>query len=301
MDAAVQTAADELPAPTRDIARAKADLERHGYCIVRDVLTAGQVAALRARVGAQARGEDAAGKGFHDGGANQRIWMLLNKGRVFRDLVLHPFAVEMMTPLLGPDFLLSSITANVARPGGEPMYLHTDQGYVDFWTELPLVANIAWMLDDFSEENGGTRLAPGSHRSREWRKELRRPTVAAAGPAGSALVFDGRLIHGTGANRTADQQRHAILTYYCRPFMRQQENFFLGLDPALRSPENEPLLRRLGFSIWRGLGRIETPLEGRLMAGEPARVPALDAAGRPCKADTPLGLTPDEPQQEAPQ
>lgn len=287
MDAVFAPAAP-LPQPTIDLAEAKADLDRHGYCVVRDVLSPAQVAAIRARVDGQADGEAAAGVAFHDSKANQRIWMLLNKGRVFRELVLHPFAIEMMGHLLGSDFLLSSATANIARPGGEAMYLHADQGYVDFWTERPVVANIAWMLDDFSEENGGTRLMPGSHLARDWRGELRHPTVAAEGPAGSALVFDGRLIHGTGANRTGDQHRRAILTYYCRPFMRQQENFFLGLDPRLRTPAHEPLLNRLGYSIWRGLGRIEAPNEVQLVSERQDPIPALDAKGRPCAADEPL-------------
>jgi ectoine hydroxylase-related dioxygenase (phytanoyl-CoA dioxygenase family) len=280
-----------LPAPTDDRERARTDLEVFGYCVVKDVLSPAQVQALRDRVAEQAAGEDAAGVASHDSKTNQRIWILANKGKIFRDLVLHPFATEMMSHLLGDDFLLSSITANIARPGGDPMYLHTDQLYVDFWTPKPVVANILWMLDDFTEENGGTRLMPGSHLRQDWRAELKNPTVAAQGSAGSALVFDGRLIHGTGANRTADKHRHGILTYYCRPFMRQQENFFLGLDPALQTGENEELLRRLGHTIWHGLGRTEKPSQDGVLHRVADPIPALDAAGRPIKAEAGLGTS----------
>ena len=114
----------------------------HGYCVVADVLSPTQVAALRQRVIEQGQGEDAAGVAFHDSKANQRIWMMVNKGRMFRDLVIHPFVFEMMPHLLDENFILSSLTANIARPGGEPMYLHSDQGYVGFWTPRPVVANI---------------------------------------------------------------------------------------------------------------------------------------------------------------
>jgi ectoine hydroxylase-related dioxygenase (phytanoyl-CoA dioxygenase family) len=278
-----EVAVDSLPAPTTDRDEAKADLARWGYCVVKDVLTPGQVRALRQRTTEQGAGEDSAGVGFHDSGNNQRIWMLVNKGRIFRDLALHPMAIEMMTELLGPDFLLSSLTANIARPGGKPMYLHTDQGYVDFWTAKPLVANIAWMLDDFTDENGGTRLVPGSHLSSDLKAQRARPSVAAEGTAGSALVFDGRLVHGTGANQTADQHRHAILAYYCRPFMRQQESFAFGFDPTLRTDENAPLLARLGFTIWAGLGRIETPREGA-RADKERIIGVLDEAGKSAAA-----------------
>jgi ectoine hydroxylase-related dioxygenase (phytanoyl-CoA dioxygenase family) len=186
-----------------------------------------------------------------------------------------------MGRLLGKDFLLSSLTANIARPGGAPMYLHTDQGYVDFWTPKPLVANIAWMLDDFTEANGGTRLVPGSHLVAERRQYVLQDTVAAEGPAGAALIFDGRLAHGTGANLTPDEHRHAILAYHCRPFVRQQENFFLGLDPQVRSGERAEVLRRMGFAIWAGLGRTNAPGEKRIL--EPLAHPLgpLDDQGRP--------------------
>ena len=109
--------------PTSDLEQARADLDARGYCVIPGVLSKAEVAALKARLGEQARGEDARGVGFHDGGparTNQRVWMLMNKGRVFRDLMLHPAVDSLMGYLLGPDFLVSSFTANVAGPGGEP-------------------------------------------------------------------------------------------------------------------------------------------------------------------------------------
>ena len=275
------TKARSLPRATRDFSRAFEDLDRFGYSIVEGALSPERVATLRARVVEQARGEDARGVGFHDGKANQRIWMLPNKGRIFRDLMLDPLVDTFMGALLGKDFLLSSLTANIARPGGVPMYLHTDQGYVDFWTPKPLVANVAWMLDDFTEANGGTRLVPGSHLDTERVDYALADTVAAEGPAGAALIFDGRLTHGTGANLTASEERHAILSYHCRPFVRQQENYYLGLDPELRRTERGVFLRRLGYWIWAGLGRTNEPGEKGALEPLTAPIGQLDAEGRP--------------------
>jgi ectoine hydroxylase-related dioxygenase (phytanoyl-CoA dioxygenase family) len=277
-----------LPVPTEDRTQAWADLATHGYCIVKNVLTPAQVAALRARLVEQAKGEEAAGVASGDSEANQRVWMLVNKGKVFRELAIHPFANEVMTHLLGHDFLISSLTANVARPGGAPMYLHTDQLYVDFWTPKPVVANIAWMLDDFTDENGGTRLIPGSHLRPRQPEDTPDKTIGAEGPAGSALVFDGRVIHGTGANRTGDKMRHGILAYHCRAFMRQQENPFLGLDPAVIAEGNAELLERLGYTIQYGLGRIEKPGQQGLLVPTAAPILALDANGKACAAETGL-------------
>jgi ectoine hydroxylase-related dioxygenase (phytanoyl-CoA dioxygenase family) len=83
-------------------------------------------------------------------------------------------------------------------------------------------------------------------------------TIAVEGKAGSILCFDGRIWHGTGANST-DRSRHALLSYHCRPFVRQQENFSLGLLPEIRTSERAAFLNRLGFVPWAGLGRIEHP------------------------------------------
>jgi ectoine hydroxylase-related dioxygenase (phytanoyl-CoA dioxygenase family) len=287
-------------APLADLDAAGRDLDARGYCIIPDVLSRAEIAALTARLVEQAEGERARGVSFHDGGParpNQRIWMLMNKGRVFRDLMLHPMVDALMGRLLGGDFLISSFTANIAHPGGEPMGLHTDQGYVGFWTPKPVVANIAWMLDDFTSENGGTRLVPASHMNQAAtpRSTAYQPsepagmptladTIVAEGRAGSILCFDGRVWHGTGANRT-DRPRHALLSYHCLPFIRQQENFVLGLDPALRQSERPALLNRLGFATWAGLGRVEAPRPATPLFVSPGAVGALAADGTPLLQD----------------
>jgi ectoine hydroxylase-related dioxygenase (phytanoyl-CoA dioxygenase family) len=279
-----------------DLEGARRDLDDKGYCVVPGVLSPAEVATLKQRLVEQAAGERARGVAFRDGGAslpNQRVWMLLNKGRVFRDLMLHPVIEQLMGHLLGPDFMLSSFTANIAHPGGEPMVLHTDQGYVGFWTPVPVVANIAWMLDDFTEANGGTRLVPRSHldqtatpRSSAFVPQApanmptQEDTIGAEGAAGSILCFDGRIWHGTGANRS-DQPRHALLSYHCRPFIRQQENFVLGLDPAIRQAERPALLNRLGFATWAGLGRVESPRPARPLFVATDAVGPLSADGAP--------------------
>jgi ectoine hydroxylase-related dioxygenase (phytanoyl-CoA dioxygenase family) len=282
-----------------DLDQARKELEERGYCVVPNVLSSVENAELKARLTEQADGERARGVAFHDGGParpNQRIWMLMNKGRVFRDLMLHPVVASIMGHLLGPDFLLSSFTANIAHPGGEPMVLHTDQGYVGFWTPVPVVANIAWMLDDFSDGNGGTRLVPASHlnSSATPRSSGFAPgtpaniptpadTIAAEGAAGSILCFDGRIWHGTGANRS-DRPRHALLSYHCRPFVRQQENFVLGLDPSIRATERPALLNRLGFAPWAGLGRVESPRPETPLFISAGAIGALRADGVPVAA-----------------
>ncbi|MGE0829348.1 MAG: phytanoyl-CoA dioxygenase family protein, partial [Hyphomonadaceae bacterium] len=201
-------AAARLPKPTKDRAQAKADLDEYGYCLVAGALSPAQVRALRARVVEQAAAEAEAGINIPDGGvagANQRVWNLINKGRVFEDLLLNPVIEEFTSHVLGEHAILSSISANIAGPGGEREIMHYDQMSIQPRPgDAPLGVNVLFFLDDVCEENGGTRLMPGSHRPgiAPFDPYSSEGTVAAEGPAGTALILDSLFWHGTGANRT---------------------------------------------------------------------------------------------------
>src|SRR5580700_9000232 len=98
-----RTQAQMSAAPNADaakadmLARARLDLDEKGFCIVPSVLSQIQLSAVRDRIEAQAEAERARGltlsQGRRDGsysgageGENQRILMLINKGKPFVDL-----------------------------------------------------------------------------------------------------------------------------------------------------------------------------------------------------------------------
>lgn len=314
---------DDLPRPTTDLEQAKADLDRFGYCLLADALPAPQLGALRTRLEEQAHAEREAGVGYFDGasgqnwgsfrdaagrlraeafdaahGINQRVWMLVNKGQAFVDLLSHRLARALVGHVLGEHYLLSSYTANIANPGGEPMKLHTDQWWMPAPTRRerrPLPAgsirrdrfdhdeepaamiavaacvNIMWMLDDFTEDNGATRIVPGSHlagRQPDPARDGAVATIGAVGPAGTAMVFDGRLWHGTGRN-SSNRRRMGLLTTFCGPQFRPQENYTVGTRPEVLAAASPDLLELLGFRVWAGYGRTGSPLVDVIDPGSP--------------------------------
>ncbi len=286
-----------LPQATTDLNLARRNLDQFGYCLLENALDADRVEALRQRLVEQADAEQELGRATFDAGpsgrgVNQRIWFLTNKGQVFRDLPVHPWARELVGHLLGDQYLLSSMTANIVKAGGTIGW-HVDQWWFpgpvernsdylrpgsftkqqfrdrDFHEEdipgSPLIApavacNVAWMISDYSEENGATLVVPGSHLWGRLPHANENPgveVVSLTGPAGTAAVFDARIWHSTGVS-VAPSDRLGILNYFCAAQLRQQENFFVGLDPEVLENASEELLALLGFRIFHGYGRIES-------------------------------------------
>ena len=289
------TRKDDLPQPTTDLSLAKAYLDEFGYCLLANALSPQQVEALRTRLVEQAAAEKQQGLAFEDSGKekdsgiNQRVWMLINKGEIFHEPLLHKDVHELIRHVLGEQYLLSCYTANIAKPGGVAMNLHTDQWWMPPPTRrdrspLPVgsitrehrdvddagppsmiapavVVNVMWMLVDFTAENGGTRLVPRSHLTgRHPDKELDKDVepIAAEGPAGTAIVFDGRMWHGTGAN-VSDGPRLGVLSTFCGPQFRTQENLTVGTSKEVLENAQPELLALLGFKVWNAYGRVESP------------------------------------------
>ncbi|MEM7134482.1 MAG: phytanoyl-CoA dioxygenase family protein [Chloroflexota bacterium] len=298
-----------LPQPTTDMPTARANLDEFGYCLLANALSDTEVAAVRGRLEEQAAAERQQDMAYRDAGpnatgVNQRLWFLVNKGQAFRDLLLHQRVRELVGHVLGDEYLLSSYTANIANPGGI-MEFHTDQWWMPMPTATghavvkpgsmtraafrghhlkevkverpammppPMACNVMWMLTDFTAENGATHVVPGSHHSgRQPDAELDVDAnwVPGVAPAGTAMVFEGRIWHSTGAN-VSDSPRMGALTYFCAPMVRQQENLTVGTDPEILKDAPQELLDLLGFKLWQGYGRIGNPKDTHIQPGQSA-------------------------------
>jgi ectoine hydroxylase-related dioxygenase (phytanoyl-CoA dioxygenase family) len=247
---------------------AKAQLDREGWCVLPGVLEPAHAALVLERLWAAAKAFEAKGQStfmpvLDPNESNVRVFELLELDAVFRDLIQHPLAVEMVRTVLGPHFLISNFTANIARPGSKSMALHSDQSLVvpEPWL-APWSVNIIWCLTDANFESGATLFIPGSHR---WRTREDVPADANKrlrpfeAKAGSVVVMDGRLWHTSGANITQDQDRALLFGYYSAPFLRGQVNWNACLSAETQA-DLSPQMRE-----WLGLGATaNTGLAGDL-------------------------------------
>ena len=224
-----------------------------------DRLARAREALYRAAGADRARGrEQKFGLDYAHDETNQRVWNVLSRDPVFDDLVEDPLALALVKSTMGWPALLGNISANITGPGGGEMVLHADQIFVpEPWPANPQGMNVAWCIDDFTEENGATRIVPGSHQlnRKPAPDEAAKDSVALEAAAGSIIVLESRVWHKTGNNRTAAQRRAGIFAWYTRPIYRQQENWFLSLNPAVRQFASDEMLVLLGYRT-EGLGLV---------------------------------------------
>ena len=228
-----------------------AHLDEHGYVVLREVLTTNQVSVLRRRSVELVEKERELGAQLYLDNRSQRVWNLVNKGKVFADMIQHPLVLEFQEYLLGKNCTLSSFTVNLIGSGSPVSELHIDYPLSSLPTPHPsfaLCANSVYLLDDFSLENGATRLVPGSHKrgygpsSRETYDDI----IQVTGKKGDIIIVHGHIWHSSGENRT-DQDRVALLGFFCRSFMKPQQDHLRLIAPEIIEDASPTLKRLLGM------------------------------------------------------
>ncbi len=254
----------DLPQATKNIAQLRQDMVKWGYCSVEDAVSAEQVQVIRDRVLEQAEGERLAGV-RQKTQSGQNVNCCVNKGRCFEGLIeQHPDVVQggplveqLLTEAMGPGWICASLIAAMSLKGGVPQALHQDQGGIAPESKHPMSVNVLTPITDVDESNGGTLIIPGSHAVLS--EAVRNgtpvgklpPAINMDAKAGTMVLTDGRLLHGTGINHT-DAPRIIMLNGMQKPWMRQQENWMLSVHPEVLQRASPKLLQRMGYQATTG-------------------------------------------------
>src|SRR5262245_31664008 len=124
-------------------------LEDQGYLVLPGLMDAALLEAVRCRIDELFIEEGSlAGAEFKQEPGARRLANLVNKGRVFEDVILTPQVLDAMAHVLGPRFKLSSLNVRSADPHGDcSQPWHADSGAIPdetgYW-----VCNSVWMIDD---------------------------------------------------------------------------------------------------------------------------------------------------------
>ncbi len=206
----------------------KQTLDRDGYLPLYGILTPPHVAHWGARLDELSRIEgDKAGLEVHQEAGTDRLSDLVNKDPLFEWCFTHPRVLAAIAHVLSGDLKLSSLNARAALPGQGLQAMHVDWGAPVSPGEFQ-VCNSIWLLDDFTETNGATRVVPGSHLSQSVPQQAMPDPKAAhpnevklIAPAGTVVIFNSHTWHG-GTLNTSPNRRRAMHAYFCRRHQPQQ-------------------------------------------------------------------------------
>jgi ectoine hydroxylase-related dioxygenase (phytanoyl-CoA dioxygenase family) len=143
------------------------------------------------------------------------------------------------------------------EPGETVQSLHRDDGTYPFrHPSPPNTINTIWALDDFTLQNGATRVVPYSHLWDDERKPSESEAQPAVMPRGSVMIMDGALYHGGGSNLTP-RPRTAVLLGYSLGWLRPLENPQLAVPPQIARQLQKELQDLLGYKSHGFLGSFE--------------------------------------------
>jgi len=205
-------------------------LDRDGFLVLARVLTPEQARQYAARLDelVAIEGEEA-GKEVHQEAGTDRLADLINKDPMFHIVLRQPRVLAAVAHVIQDAFKFSSLNSRATRPGEGQQHLHLDLDDTEGLTPGRYYGcNSIWVLDDFTAENGATRVVPGSHRSGKWpREEMADVTaphpreIKLTAPAGTVLIVNAHTWHG-GTRNGADRPRHAMHGYFCQRDLPQQ-------------------------------------------------------------------------------
>lgn len=203
MKTASHTPPPELSA--RALASLREALDRDGFIVVPAALDDGWVARLRRAF--EAAAVQASG--------TQHVTITETTPEVesWRALEKHPVFIAAANHVLGPSYRVADVHGRNPLPGFGQQGLHADdvpRAPGDPYT----VFTTLWMLDDFTAENGATRVVPRTHVSpHPPAKSLAQPLAhhpdeqIAVGHAGSVLMMNGHTWHSGRRNNSTGPRR----------------------------------------------------------------------------------------------
>jgi ectoine hydroxylase-related dioxygenase (phytanoyl-CoA dioxygenase family) len=212
------------------------DFMELGYVVIPDVLCAKRLDSVKYAI--------STAPSFEEGLRTRHINLLAV--RELQSLPLTPLIHGYAQHCLGPDCVLSGFSTHELPPGAGGMAPHVDWPYLSMPVLPPpfpmLELQSIWMLDDFTEDNGATRVVPGSHLKSD-KPNFERDSIPVTGKAGSVILTHGALWHCTGKNNS-DKKRAGMLIAYVPKWVRPLEHLTRGI-PLEHQAHMEPALRTL--------------------------------------------------------
>jgi ectoine hydroxylase-related dioxygenase (phytanoyl-CoA dioxygenase family) len=195
------------------------------------------------------------GEGEFWGFKTKRFGALVAKSPTFAEqCAANPTLLAVMDLLLLPRcdrYHLHVTMMTHIGPNETPQILHRDDGLLPFTHPGPqAICNTMWAMTDFTRENGATSVILGSHDWDDERMPQDSDEISQAVMAkGSCLLYVGSVWHGGSANTTRDEWRSGLISGYSLGWLRQEENMYLAVPPAVAKDLPEHVQHLIGYKI----------------------------------------------------
>lgn len=256
---------------TISVEDAAAIMQEHGHVIIEELVTRETmqqlVSELQPHIDATPLGSN---EGF--GLKTRRTGRLIERSPTGRTLVMHPLVQGILRKHMehAHSIQLGATEMISLEPGAAAQFIHKDEMVFEsfpFPPDYEVYCNSIWAVTDFTEENGATRVVPGSHTA-EPQEYQQSDTVPAEMKAGSVMIFSGKLWHGGGENKS-NEVRRALAVTTAVGWVRQEENQYLSCSRDVARTLPEDLLRFMGYNEAHGYGHAggqQDPLEALMEA-----------------------------------
>ncbi len=260
------------PAPPAETDAVLATLARDGYCVLPGVIPPAEIGAVRDSVAAAVRTHSSLPppQGYATG--------FLRLNQAIAPYLAHPRLMAVVDRLFGEFPRISMLTGAINGQGIPRGEMHADWPFnqnskARVRAPYPdIVMNLVtmWMLTDYTVENGGTIVIPGSHR-RDYSPRhgtahdpmaVYEGEVQLQGRAGDVGLFDARTWHAIAPNRS-DAPRIGVIVRYAPWWINLQP-----LRPGTRDRQQiveanqgrDPKVEALPLSVYRTLPAAVQPL-----------------------------------------
>ena len=144
-------------------------------------------------------------------------------------------------------YYLNNISARCPLKGNPGQQLHLDSRLAG--VNYCLVANVLWVLDDFTAQNGATRVVPGSHKFNSFTEDgkVYEEEILVLAKKGSAIIFNANLWHGGGGNFDGTS-RWALALGYARWFIKPAFDYMQNTPNEIYDHLTDSQKKLLGFN-----------------------------------------------------
>ncbi|WP_436399650.1 phytanoyl-CoA dioxygenase family protein [Roseobacter sp. S98] len=171
--------------------------------------------------------------------------------KAFWDIVFNASLHSLLERLLGNYYILNQVNGLINRRNSSAYHqskYHRDLPYQHFTSSRPLAINALFAIDDFTLENGATRVVPASQHREAFPPAalVKTNEKQIEVPRGTFIVLDCMLYHAGSTNRST-RDRRAINHVFTIPMMRQQFHLPSILGDNTDFSDNQK--RLLGFGL----------------------------------------------------